>query len=99
MVGTRDWKDAPDEAQEGIFPRLNFNAVAAPHFDAGKDKDGSEAINDPMKAAQQRDTCEDHQCAHYQRAENSPKQDPMPVGRLHMKVAEEQGEDENVVHA
>ena len=41
VVAARDGQNAPHQPQDGVRLRVNFDAVAAPHFDPGKDHGGA----------------------------------------------------------
>ena len=97
LMGHR--QDTPHQPQDGIRLRIDFDAVAAPHFYASKYEDRAEDVDDPVESVQERDARENHRGAHHECAEDSPKEHAMPVGWRHLKVTEEKREDENVVYA
>jgi hypothetical protein len=78
---------------------LDLHLLRAEQLGPGVEQEGAEDVGDPLEPPDQRDPGADERDAHRQRPHNPPEQHLVLVLRRHLEVAEDQQEDEQVVHA
>ncbi len=87
----------PEQTQHRILLGMDLSFILEEQLDAAVHQEGSEDINDPVESLDQAYAGHDENGAHDERAQNSPEQDLVLVGRRHLKETEDQQEDEKVI--
>src|ERR1051326_2785815 len=100
MLAIKLWRDGiefSNQANGPAFFGIHFG-LDKHHFDAAENQQCAEDVQNPVQPGDQRNAYADHETAHDQRAENTPKQHPMLIDRKSPEVGEDKGDDENVIH-
>src|SRR5688500_5647472 len=71
--------------------------VVAEHLDPGVDQKCPEDVQDPVKALDELDACEDHDHAQDKRHENAPEQYSVSILCRNLEVRKDQQEDKQIV--
>mmetsp|Transcript_96407 Transcript_96407/g.267961 ORF Transcript_96407/g.267961 Transcript_96407/m.267961 type:complete len:590 (-) Transcript_96407:5-1774(-) len=84
--------------QQRVVRDVGLMVDHEPHLDAGEHQEGTEQIEHPAELAHQRRAQADHQRAQHDHAEDAPEQHAMLVLTRDREEAEDQRDDEDVVH-
>ncbi|MNI60637.1 hypothetical protein D3C73_1158660 [compost metagenome] len=88
----------PEPLQQRIIGDIRFLAAGKEHPYAGEDQEACEKVQHPVIAGDQRRTAADHDRPQDDDAEHAPEQHAMLIKPGHGKGAEDQGDDEDIVH-
>jgi hypothetical protein len=97
MVDIRHGHEAPDQADHRVGLGLHRVLILRRHPHSGEDEKGPEDVDDPVELLDQVRPGANHGPAHGERPQDAPEEDPMLVPGRNAEVAEEEGEDEDVV--
>jgi len=90
--------DAAEELEDRAVLRVVGGAAGEQELHAGEDQEGAKDVDDPVEAGDQRRPGGDHGAAHHQRREDAPEEHPVLVDGRDAQRAEDDDEDEDVVH-
>lgn len=94
------WQESTSQTDEKIFFRLHLVVPAPPQkFPTSEDKDATEKENQPLEAIEEGDAAENKNCPKQKSPDDAPEKGGELGAFRHGKVAEQDGEDENVVDA
>ena len=73
--------------------------IALEHPQAGDNQKATENPNYPVELRNQRCPCKNHHPTHYQRTQNTPKQDTVLIGGWHRKAPKQQHKNKDIIDA
>jgi hypothetical protein len=76
---------------------MDFRIFLAKQFDSAVHQQRPKDVNDPVELSNQSDSRQDENCAHDQRAQNSPKQNFVLMNRGNLEVAKDEKEDKKII--
>src|SRR5690606_34807628 len=98
-VGFGHWHETPEDLEDPALCRIHVDIVFLENPETGEDQEQTEDVDDDVEAVQQGSTKENKRQPHYQRAENTPEENPVLILPGHHKEGEDQGKDKHVVDA
>src|SRR5262245_3925763 len=73
------WNPTLEQANHGVFLRVEFVISLQQHLDPCDDQESSEDVDHPMKILKQSGAGGDENRSHEQRADNPPEKNPMLI--------------------
>jgi hypothetical protein len=86
------------ELQQRVVRDVGHVVGDEPHLDAGDDQEGAEQVQHPAELADQRGAQRDHDRAQHDHPQDAPEQHAVLVLPRNREEAEDQRDDEDVVH-
>ena len=94
-----DWNQFASDSDEGVVVGLHFRFSPFQEFDAGVDEECAKDIDQPMKAVNEGDSCEDKEGAEKEGSDDAPKKGRELGFFRNGEVAEKDGKNEDIVDA
>ena len=98
VVALGDAEEPARRSQHDILLRVDVAAAVHRQLVGRVDEERAEKRDDPLEALHQLDAGEDEQQPHHDRAEDPPEENPILVHQGNREEAEDDHEDEDIVH-